>query len=209
VSANELTLASDYGAVMNNANAPRFVVATRLSTGTLRVALFGASVDSGSLTHFDEKDAGAGSSIDLTHIGYGGFATSMITDKGYVSVDFWRVSQKGQISAAGDSGARFEPAVETTIVGVGPKNREGVATAIRTPDGKLKLIVWENDERGDGVQKTFYKLETGLRRPQPRPGRAADRGVRAVEAHAPPHHDRRRLQRDERDVRTPHSRQQI
>jgi hypothetical protein len=82
----------------------------------------------------------------------------MVTDKGYVDVGFWHASQKGLITAAGDSGPRFEPAVETAIASVGPKNKEGVVTATRTLGGQLKLIVWEDDERGDLVPKTYYKL---------------------------------------------------
>lgn len=77
----------------------------------------------------------------------------MVTDKGYVDVGFWHASQKGLITAAGDSGPRFEPAVETAIASVGPKNKEGVVTATRTLGGQLKLIVWEDDERGDLVPR--------------------------------------------------------
>lgn len=156
--AGELSLASDSGALLKSGDTPMLVAAVRTTVGNLRVTSFQVDTVAGSLAWRNDADTVPGTSTSLSHLGFGSYATSIVTTKGNVRVSFWRIDREGNIALRNDTGDRFRPAVATGVASIGPRTAEGALTVARAPGGSILLDVWENDERGEYTGKPFLRL---------------------------------------------------
>jgi len=155
---NSISLASDSGALLKSFDKPMLVAAVRTPTGYLRVTSFEVFAPAGWIGWQNDADTVAGTSVGLSYLGGGSYATSMVTEKGNVRVSFWRINREGNIVLNNDTGDRPRPALATAVASIGSGTAEGAVTVARAPGGAIGLDVWENDERGEYSGKPFLRL---------------------------------------------------
>jgi D-alanyl-D-alanine carboxypeptidase len=156
--ADGISLASDSGALLKPYVRPMLVAAVRTPSGNLRLTSFEVYAPAGYIEWQNDADTVTGSSVGLSWLNGGSYATSMVTTKGNVRVSFWRIDREGNIYLKNDTGDRPRPALATGVASIGFGTDEGAFTVARAPGGNLLLDVWENDERGEYQGKPFLRL---------------------------------------------------
>lgn len=159
VIADEVALASDRGDTLGSASRPMLLAAVRTTAGSQRVTALEVDTTAATITWRNDLDTVAGSSISLTHTGKGSFATAMVQSKAGAMVTFWRVDPRSRkvVWRNNTAGGRAEAAATAAVAPAGPSGT-GVLTVLGQADGTIRLVLWEDDERGEYTGKEFLRL---------------------------------------------------
>jgi len=131
----------------------RVATTIRTEDGKLKVIVWDISPDGKTVIRLGDSNnqAGATEIIAVASLNSEQLATAVRTEAGNLKVIVWGISPNGKtVTRLGDSGSQ---AGATDIIAIASLGSDQVATAVRTKEGNLKIIVWGVFDDGESIAR--------------------------------------------------------
>lgn len=129
--------------------APGLVSASRTTDGKLKLISWQLNNNGDIVRRGDSgNQAGSASMIKIMQIHTNVYVTAVRTANGNLKLISWRLNANGSLSRLQDSGNTAGAVSEISLAGLSYQGNRHVVTAVRSAQGKLKLIVWRVDPNG-------------------------------------------------------------
>jgi uncharacterized Zn-binding protein involved in type VI secretion len=131
----------------------RVATTIRTEDGKLQVIVWDISPDGKTVIRLGDSNnqAGATEIIAVASLNSEQLATAVRTEAGNLKVIVWGISPNGKtVTRLGDSGSQ---AGATDIIAITSLGSDQVATAVRTQEGNLKIIVWGVFDDGESIAR--------------------------------------------------------
>ncbi|HBY80716.1 MAG TPA: hypothetical protein DEG47_27750 [Cyanobacteria bacterium UBA11148] len=131
----------------------RVATTIRTEDGKLKVIVWDISPDGKTVIRLGDSgdQAGATEIIAVAALGFDRVATAVRTEAGNLKVIVWGISPNGEtVTRLGDSSSQ---AGATDMIAIASLGSDQVATAVRTKEGNLKIIVWGVFDDGESIAR--------------------------------------------------------
>ncbi len=127
------------------------VTASRTASGNLKLISWQVDPASGDISRLGDSgnQAGTASVIKIMQIHPQTYVTAVRTASGNLKLISWYLQPDGSLVRLQDSGNTAGAISEIALSGLSIQDRRHVVTAVRTEQGRLKVILWEVDQQGE------------------------------------------------------------
>lgn len=127
------------------------VTASRTASGNLKLISWQVDPASGDISRLGDSgnQAGTASVVKIMQIYPQTYVTAVRTASGNLKLISWYLQPDGSLVRLQDSGNTAGAISEIALSGLSIQDRRHVVTAVRTEQGRLKVILWEVDQQGE------------------------------------------------------------